>query len=156
MVLPSLWVPESNLSSKRPAASTAAGDARGTLARRMETTSSNPVAEELDPQTWQPWFHMADETTPQAGTNLISPAENLFQELSSRLPEYEVLQVFLKFKCNKLCAPVGALPTVVAPVRVSLAKTSEAKFVCLGRETRAGMKPERCHTCSPNSCDHNV
>ena len=68
-----------------------------------------PTPEVLHAGIWKPWFDIAAYYSPGRGTDLISPDVDIFSELSSRLPEYDVLQAFLRFRTRSLCSPVGAL-----------------------------------------------
>ena len=131
--------------AKREATDNPDGHARGNPVRGFRPASDKPDPENLDPTIWAPWFENASEYSPGRGTHLISPEDELISQLSSRLPEYDVVQAFLKFKTRTMCSPVGALPTMVAPLRISLARLSGPRFVCFGREQRNELTAAQIH-----------
>ena len=140
---------------KREAGANPAGQQRSRPVARTGTPANNPEPEVLDSATWKPWFDLAANYSPGRGTHLISPEDDIFSQLRSRLPEYDVLQAFLRFKTRTLLSPVGALPSMVAPLRVSIAQAAGSKFLCFGKEERAEMSPARAHAKVP-SCEMMV
>ena len=87
-------------------------------------------------------FDVAGTCNTRSVPLLIPTTHELFGMLKSRILGMDVLQVFVGHKCRTLRNPMGALPSTVAPLRMSLACVSDGALQCLGKEARATMAPE--------------
>ena len=109
---------------------------------------ANPVHafDELPMEAWRPVFESAANCTIK-GTVLVSSNNEVVSKIKPLLETVEILQVFVGRKVRNLQYPLGALPSTVAPLRISLGQRitadNQVKLLCLGNEDRTTMAPER-------------
>ena len=112
------------------------------------TSDSQPNASVLSSLQWKPIFEMAARCHNKTTPALIPPSHDVIASICQALPEYQVLQVFVGIGSKTLHHPLGALPTTVAPWRISVAAytaaNGEEAFRCLFADDRATMSREQC------------
>ena len=133
-------------SHKRSVGNSSAGQARGAPRARQEGEPSES-SQLLSPEDWRDFFSMTASSAPHHGNILINPESPVVQGLNSRLPEFEVLQMFLGKDCKSLCLPVGALPSNAAPFRISSTQRDGPQFYQYGLRMPADRSRRRIPTC---------
>ena len=133
--------------SKREAPESSEGSQRSVSQRRRESPMPMSLHDSsaLPTAAWQSVFDMAALQAGRA-TSLVHPGHEIVDLIQQNLSQMNVLQVFLSKGTRNLQSPLGALPSTVAPWRVSVGQVIEAgqaKFMCLGNEERAAMPEKR-------------
>ena len=115
--------------------------------RRLSATPSVLEPYAVSQTRWSPIFDRATECNSKATPILVPPQHDLISMISSALPEYQILQVFVGCGSRNLHQPLGALPATVAPWRVSicsrLSSGNVLEYQCLGFEDRTTMHHDR-------------
>ena len=110
--------------------------------RRVMASNETPASQSLTTDVWKPVFDLARTCSTRSTPLLIPTSHELFRMLKARIHDMDVLQVFVGIRSRTLHNPMGALPSTVAPLRMSLACMSDEALLCLGKEARTTMAPE--------------
>ena len=108
-----------------------------------EAHPSQPLLQ-LPHEVWGPVFEAARETAPRQGSCLAPATHRLQQLVQEALPDVEVLQIFVGRQLRKLQTPLGALSSVEAPTRISVAMMiGPQRFLRVSLDNRAQMSPSQ-------------
>ena len=130
------WSPKT-----RQQAPSSEGSSRGQAQPRVSETDPPPSETVLSEATWKPIFEIVAKLTTKASPTLVSPHSDLIIALQPLIPAYQVLQVFAGCGGRQLHWPLGALPSTVAPWRLSIYQRTgpngQAEFVSREPELRS-------------------
>ncbi|CAE7756566.1 unnamed protein product [Symbiodinium necroappetens] len=112
--------------------------------KTQECSQRDQVRRRLDVPLQQPVHEITDlPVTPI----LVPPQHNVIAAISQALPQYQVLQVFAALGGKSLHHPLGALPSPVAPWRITFCSRLDSQgnmmYQCLGTDHRTTMPSER-------------
>ena len=122
---------------------------RDQVRRRLDDPLQQPVHEitDLSVPVWEPIFQSAQSCATKATPSLVPPQHNVIAAISQALPQYQVLQVFAALGGRSLHHPLGALPSPVAPWRITLCSRRDSQgnmmYQCVGTDDRTTMPSER-------------
>ncbi|CAE7415676.1 GIP, partial [Symbiodinium microadriaticum] len=122
---------------------------RDQVRRRLDVPLQQPVHEitDLSVPVWEPIFQSAQSCATKVTPILVPPQHNVIAAISQALPQYQVLQVFAALGGKSLHHPLGALPSPVAPWRITFCSRRDSQgnmtYQCLGTDDRTTMPSER-------------
>ena len=114
------------------------GAIRSQAQPRLSHDNTPKLERTLPENVWKPVFELVPKFANKVAPSLVSPQSSIIEMIQEALPEYKVMQVFAGCGSKQLHWPLGALPTTVAPWRISIYQRTKPS----GQVEYVGLEPE--------------